>query len=214
MKLSFGDNEAAVADPQVKAGVEKGIAVSSGLGEENADMVEATLSLVTSRRLGAAIRQLSSSSVQVDFEIDIPAVNSASIDTHDVADSLASADEDSLNNALSEAIASVADAAYSVEVAELPRQNPIISMVHNAQDGVDPLVAAVPELASETESSSSLLKVAAIVIGVIVIGGWLMALGVVHVRRRARRSRGTPRKSPWSVAQREPSRELSREFSI
>jgi len=213
MRLSFDDNEAAVADPQVKAGVEKGIAVSSGLGEENADMVEATLSLVTSRRLGAAIRQLSSSSVQVDFEIDIPAVNSASIDAHDVADSLASADEDSLHNALSEAIASVADAAYSVEVAELPSQNPIISMVHHAQDGVDPLVA-VPELASETESSSSLLKVAALMIGVIVIGGWLMALGVVHVRRRARRSRGTPRKSPWSVAQREPSRELSREFSI
>jgi len=200
MRLSFGDNEAAVADPQVKAGVEKGIAVSSGLGEENVGMVEATLSLVTSRRLSAAIRQLSSSSVQVDFEIDIPAGDSASIDAYDVADSLASADEDSLNNMLSEAIASVADAAYSVEVAELP--------------SVDPIVAptpTVPELASETESSSSLLKVAAIVIGVIVIGGWLMALGVVHFRRRKRLS---ARKSPWSAAQREPSRELSREFSI
>jgi hypothetical protein len=190
-----------VADPQVKAGVEKGIAVSSGLGEENADMVEATLSLVTSRRLGATIRQLSSSSVQVDFEIDIPGENSASIDAYNVADSLASVDEDSLNTALSEAIASVADAGYSVEVAELP--------------SVDPIVAPsppVPELASE--ESSSLLKVAAIVIGVIVIGGWLMALGVVHSRRRARRSRGPAKKGPWSAAQREPSRELSREFSI
>jgi len=184
----------------VKAGVEKGIAVSSGLGEENADMVEATLSLVTSRRLGATIRQLSSSSVQVDFEIDIPAEDSASIDAHDVADSLASADEDSLNNALSEAIASVTDAGYSVEVAELP--------------SVDPIVAPAPTVPSETESSSSLLKVAAIVIGVIVIGGWLMALGVLHSRRQARRSRGPAKKGPGSELQREPSRELSRELSI
>jgi len=197
MKLSFGDNEAAVADPQVKVGVEKGIAVSSGLSEENADMVEATLSLVTSRRLGAAIRRLSGSSVQVDFEINIPAEVSASIDADDVADSLASADEDSLNNALSEAIASVADAEYSVEVAELPR--------------VDPIAAPTtfPEIASETDSSSSFLKVAAIVIGVIVVGGWVIALGVVHYRRRVRLSRRPARKG---VSQREPSRDS--EYSI
>jgi len=189
MKLSFGDNEAAVADPQVKVGVEKGIAVSSGLSEENADMVTATLSLVTSRRLGAAIRRLSGSSVQVDFEINIPAEVSASIDADDVADSLASADEDSLNNALSEAIASVADAEYSVEVAELPR--------------VDPIAAPTP-IASETDSSSSFLKVAAIVIGVIVVGGWVIALGVVHYRRRVRQSRRPSRKG---VSQRELSRD-------
>jgi len=195
MKLTFGDNEAAVADPQVKVGVEKGIAVSSGLSEENVDMVEATLSLVTSRRLGSAIRRLSGSSVQVDFEINIPAEVSALIDADDVADSLASADENSLNNALSEAIASVADAEYSVEVTELPSVDPIAA----------PTPTTAPELASETESSSSLLKVAAIVIGVIVIGGWVIALGVVHCRRRARRKNGAP--------QREASRELSREFS-
>merc|ERR1719424_1522302 len=92
-------------------------------------MVEATLSLVTSRRLrlSAAIRRLSSSSVQVDFEIDIPAEASASIDADNVADSLASADEDSLNVALSEAIASVANVSgYSVAVAELPSVDPIV----------------------------------------------------------------------------------------
>jgi hypothetical protein len=201
MKLGFSDNAAAVADPQVKAGVEKGIAVSSGLGEENADMVEATLSLVTSRRLSAALRQLSGFSVQVDFEIYIPAEDSATIDAYDVADSLASVDEDSLNSALSEAIASVADAGYSVEVAELP--------------SVDPIVASTPtELVSEKESSISLLQVAAIVIGAVVIGGWLVALGVVYSRRRARLSRASANKNQWSAAQREPSRELSREYSI
>jgi hypothetical protein len=201
MKLGFSDNAAAVADPQVKAGVEKGIAVSSGLGEENADMVEATLSLVTSRRLSAALRQLSGFSVQVDFEIYIPAEDSATIDAYDVADSLASVDEDSLNSALSEAIASVADAGYSVEVAELP--------------SVDPIVASTPtELVSEKESSISLLQVAAIVIGAVVIGGWLVALGVVYSRRRSRLSRASANKKQWSAAQREPSRELSREYSI
>jgi hypothetical protein len=125
MKLSFDDPAAAVADPLVKAGVEKGIAVSSGIGEGNADMVEATLSLVTSRRLSAEIRRLSSSSVHVDFEINIPSQESATIDADNVADSLASADQDSLNSALSDAIASVASATYSVAVAELPSVDPI-----------------------------------------------------------------------------------------
>jgi len=197
MKLSFGDNEAAVADPQVKVGVEKGIAVSSGLGEENADMVEATLSLVTSRRLGTAIRRLSSFSVQVDFEISIPVEVSASIDADDVADLLASADEDSLGSALSEAIASVADAEYSVEVAELP-----------SVDLIAAPTPAVPERASELEASSSLLKVAAIGVGVIVVGGWVIALGVVHSRRRARLSRAKSRPNPSGELPRECS-ELS-----
>jgi len=129
MKLSFGDNAAAVADPQVKVGVEKGIAVSSGLGEERAGMVTATLSLVATRRLSAATRRLSGSSVQVDFEINIPAEESASADADDVAESLASADEDSLNSALSEAIASIADAGYSVAVAELPSVDPIVTPI-------------------------------------------------------------------------------------
>jgi len=125
MQLRFSDNAAAVADPQVKLGVEKGIAVSSGLGEENAAMVEATLSLVASRRLSAAVRRLSGSSVHVDFEINIPSETSASIDANSVAESLASADEGNLTSALSGAIASVAGAAYSVAVAELPSVDPI-----------------------------------------------------------------------------------------
>jgi len=196
MQLRFSDNAAAVADPQVKLGVEKGIAVSSGLGEENAGMVEATLSLTASRRLGAATRQLSGL-VRVDFQIDVPAEDSTSIDAGAVAESLASADEGGLASALSAAIASVAGVGYSVEVSELP------SVVAPAASAVEP--------PPETESSSSLLKVAAVVIGVVVIGGWLTALGVVHFRRRA--ARGAKR-GPWSGATREPSRELSREFSI
>jgi hypothetical protein len=122
MKLGFSDNAAAVADPQVKAGVEKGIAVHSGLGEANAAMVDATLSIVDARRLSDAIRRLSDSSVQVDFEINIPSEQSASIDASGVADSLSSADEGNLNSALSAAIASVADADYTVEVDELPSE--------------------------------------------------------------------------------------------
>lgn len=129
MMLNFGDNEAAVADPQVKVGVEKGLAVSSGLGKDNVGMVEATLSLVTSRRLSTASRQLSGFSVQVQFEIIIPSEASQSIDAYDVADSLSSADEDSLSTALSDAIASVADAAYHVEVAELPSVELIVTPV-------------------------------------------------------------------------------------
>ncbi|CAK0793940.1 unnamed protein product [Prorocentrum cordatum] len=114
---------------KVKVGVEKGLAVSSGLGKDNVGMVEATLSLVTSRRLSTASRQLSGFSVQVQFEIIIPSEASQSIDAYDVADSLSSADEDSLSTALSDAIASVADAAYHVEVAELPSVELIVTPV-------------------------------------------------------------------------------------
>ncbi|CAK0863062.1 unnamed protein product [Prorocentrum cordatum] len=142
MKLSFGDNAAAVADPQVKMGVEKGIAVTSGLGEENAGMVEATLSLVTLRRLSAAIRRLSGFSVQVDFEITIPPEASAWIVADDVAASLVSADEADLSSALSEAVASVADAGYSVEVAELPSVVPIVPAPAPG-DGVDANASAL-----------------------------------------------------------------------
>jgi len=181
MKLSLGDNEAAVADPQVKVGVEKGIAVISGLREENADMVEATLSLVTSRRLSAAIRRPSGSSVQVDFEINMPAGVEASIDAYDVADSLASADEDSLKSALSKAIASVAVAGYSVEIAELPSVAPVVAPAPVPAPTSVSAPATVPEPASETQSSPSLMKVAAVVIAVIVLG---FGLGCAMARAR------------------------------
>jgi len=144
MKLSFGDNAAAVEDPQVKLGVERGIAVRSGLGEENADMVEATLSLVSSRRLAAAVRWLSGYSVQVDFEINIPSEVSASIDAYDVAESLASADEDSLADALSDAITSVADAGYAVEVVNLPSVGPVVVLTPAPTTQPTPTPTAAP----------------------------------------------------------------------
>jgi hypothetical protein len=129
MEMSFGTPEAAAAaaaDPQVKAGVEQGIAVSSGVGVENKDWVEASLT-VTRRRLKKVLLRSfqfgavrSSGGVAVSATITIPSDAPATISADAVANTLSNADTDSLTSALSEAIASVADATYTVAVTSSP----------------------------------------------------------------------------------------------
>jgi len=119
MGMSFGNPQAAVADPQVQEGVELGIAVSSGLGSENADMVAATLSL-NLRRLGGDSRRLTGGNVLVEALITIPPDAPATISADSVANTLATADMDSLTAAMSEAINSVATESYSVSVTSAP----------------------------------------------------------------------------------------------
>jgi hypothetical protein len=128
MGMNFGTPEAAQAavnDPQVQAGIEQGIAVSSGIGVENKDMVEATLTLARRRLLGGrssltlAERRLTGGGVDVAATITIPPDAPDTINADAVANTVQTTDAASMTAALNEAISEVADATYTVDVTSL-----------------------------------------------------------------------------------------------